>query len=63
VVAEFEERHEVSLPPVYRLFVTELGGEGAGLRAVPPQNVVLRVPALGSPGSTRSVPAGAAISS
>ena len=30
VVAEFEERHEVSLPPAYRLFVTELGGEGAG---------------------------------
>ncbi|GGU93407.1 hypothetical protein GCM10010182_06210 [Actinomadura cremea] len=30
VVAEFEERHEVALPPDYRLFITELGAEGAG---------------------------------
>ncbi len=30
VVAEFEERHEVTLPPAFRLFVTELGNGGAG---------------------------------
>ncbi|MFV2172629.1 hypothetical protein [Actinomadura sp. LOL_011] len=30
VVAEFEERHEVELPPAYRLFITELGADGAG---------------------------------
>ncbi|QFG22709.1 HEAT repeat domain-containing protein [Actinomadura sp. WMMB 499] len=30
VVAEFEERHKVALPPAYRLFITELGAEGAG---------------------------------
>ncbi|RAY12930.1 hypothetical protein DPM19_23255 [Actinomadura craniellae] len=30
VVAEFEERHEVTLPPAYRLFITELGNDGAG---------------------------------
>ena len=30
VVTEFEERHEVALPPAYRLFVTELGDGGAG---------------------------------
>jgi hypothetical protein len=30
VVAEFEERHEVALPPAYRLFVTELSDGGAG---------------------------------
>lgn len=29
-VAEFEERHEVALPPDYRLFITELSAEGAG---------------------------------
>jgi hypothetical protein len=29
-VAEFEERHEIVLPPEYRLFVTELGDGGAG---------------------------------
>ncbi|MEV0568200.1 HEAT repeat domain-containing protein [Dactylosporangium sp. NPDC050588] len=29
-VTAFEERHEVTLPPAYRLFVTELGGGGAG---------------------------------
>ena len=29
-VAEFEERHEIALPPEYRLFVTELGDGGAG---------------------------------
>ncbi|WP_157433033.1 hypothetical protein [Actinomadura rifamycini] len=29
-VAEYEERHEVALPPEYRLFITELGAEGAG---------------------------------
>lgn len=29
-MAEFEERHEVVLPPEYRLFVTELGDGGAG---------------------------------
>ncbi|WP_143220763.1 HEAT repeat domain-containing protein [Actinomadura sp. CNU-125] len=29
-MAEFEERHEVELPPDYRLFITELGAEGAG---------------------------------
>ncbi|MEV5831786.1 hypothetical protein AB0L25_40130 [Spirillospora sp. NPDC052242] len=29
-VARFEERHEVALPPEYRLFITELGAEGAG---------------------------------
>ncbi|GAA1582628.1 hypothetical protein [Actinoplanes couchii] len=29
-VAEFEERHEVSLPAAFRLFVTQLGSEGAG---------------------------------
>lgn len=30
MVAEFEKRHEVTLPPAYRLFVTELGNGGAG---------------------------------
>jgi hypothetical protein len=30
VVTEFEERHEVALPPAYRLFVTGLGDGGAG---------------------------------
>ncbi|MEV0136629.1 hypothetical protein AB0H83_50425 [Dactylosporangium sp. NPDC050688] len=30
VVAEFEKRHEVTLPPAFRLFVTELGNGGAG---------------------------------
>ncbi|WP_344475192.1 hypothetical protein [Nonomuraea monospora] len=30
VVAEFEERHEITLPSAYRLFVTELAGGGAG---------------------------------
>jgi hypothetical protein len=30
VVAEFEERHEVALPPACRLFVTGLGDGGAG---------------------------------
>ncbi|MFD0857005.1 HEAT repeat domain-containing protein [Actinomadura adrarensis] len=29
-VAEFEERHEVTLPAGYRLFITELGAGGAG---------------------------------
>ncbi|GAA1543695.1 hypothetical protein GCM10009827_074280 [Dactylosporangium maewongense] len=29
-VTAFEERHEVTLPPAYRLFITELGGGGAG---------------------------------
>ncbi|MEV4088530.1 hypothetical protein AB0J43_50550 [Nonomuraea fuscirosea] len=30
VVTEFEQRHEVTLPAEYRLFVTELGDGGAG---------------------------------
>jgi hypothetical protein len=30
VVTEFEDRHEVALPPAYRLFVTGLGDGGAG---------------------------------
>jgi hypothetical protein len=30
MVTEFEERHEVAVPPAYRLFVTELGDGGAG---------------------------------
>ena len=29
-VAQFEERHQVALPPGYRLYVTELGDGGAG---------------------------------
>jgi hypothetical protein len=29
-VAKFEERHEIVLPPPYRMFVTELGNGGAG---------------------------------
>ncbi|MEV4132186.1 HEAT repeat domain-containing protein [Dactylosporangium sp. NPDC049742] len=29
-VTAFEERHEVTLPPAYRLFITELGAAGAG---------------------------------
>ena len=30
VVAEFEDRHEVELPPEYRRFLIELGNGGAG---------------------------------